>query len=324
MVMATKRTVRPAASHSFCLPAQRSGGSLGSPEAWTHGLQDRRSPPRQRSRAAGGRQPIGVGDSRVASRLLERPGPFPPGCLAAQGVPELVHPKPAAGIEEATSEQERHLLKQARRDREEWLVVYADDAHLPQDFELQVWGEHAMAGTAGAEIIPELAAGDLVLPKRTYSSFHETGLDPLLRQFRVEGRMRGGEGIIARRGRNTYCGSISTHLIPVPPGRRGGPRPRVPRDQGPRGPRGRELGCPAGLLGSTHRVGAHRLVLPAESRCVVDREASVAPLIGAHPALAVGAAGGREAPRQLSVQSFSPHPSHSPSLQRGHEIRLQQ
>lgn len=79
----------------------------------------------------------------------------------------------------------RQLAEKARTDRDNWLVVYANDAHLPQDFELKVWGEHAMAGTQGAEVIPELAPaeGDFVLPKRTYSSFHETGLDDLLRQF---------------------------------------------------------------------------------------------------------------------------------------------
>jgi nicotinamidase-related amidase len=76
------------------------------------------------------------------------------------------------------------LVQKARSD-DEWMVVYANDAHLPGDFELKVWGEHAMAGTQAAEIIPELAAAetDFVLPKRAYSSFHETGLDPLLRQF---------------------------------------------------------------------------------------------------------------------------------------------
>ena len=31
-------------------------------------------------------------------------------------------------------------------------IVYCGDAHLPQDFELRVWGEHAMAGTPGAHI----------------------------------------------------------------------------------------------------------------------------------------------------------------------------
>lgn len=76
------------------------------------------------------------------------------------------------------------LLQRARQD-EDWMVVFANDAHLPNDFELKVWGEHAMAGTEGARIIPELPLepGDFVLPKRTYSAFYETGLDPLLRQF---------------------------------------------------------------------------------------------------------------------------------------------
>lgn len=79
------------------------------------------------------------------------------------------------------------LIRKARSERDGWLVVYANDAHLPQDFELRVWGPHAMAGTPGAQVIPELApaGGDFVLPKRTYSSFHETGLDDLCRQFGV-------------------------------------------------------------------------------------------------------------------------------------------
>jgi len=69
-----------------------------------------------------------------------------------------------------------------------WPVIYANDAHLPGDFEERVWGPHALAGTPGAEVIPELAPhkGDLVLPKRVYSSFHETGLDLYLRQHGVD------------------------------------------------------------------------------------------------------------------------------------------
>jgi nicotinamidase-related amidase len=66
--------------------------------------------------------------------------------------------------------------------------VFSSDTHLPHDFELKVWGEHAMAGTEGAGIIPELPVeqGDFVLPKWTYSAFYETGLDPLLRQLGVD------------------------------------------------------------------------------------------------------------------------------------------
>lgn len=45
-----------------------------------------------------------------------------------------------------------------------------------------------MAGSAGAAIIPLLGAlpGDLILPKRTYSCFYDTGLEPLLRQYGVD------------------------------------------------------------------------------------------------------------------------------------------
>jgi nicotinamidase-related amidase len=67
-------------------------------------------------------------------------------------------------------------------------VIFVNDAHLPTDFELRVWGVHAMAGTDGAAIIPELSRGadDYVLGKRAYSAFYETGLDPLLRQLGVD------------------------------------------------------------------------------------------------------------------------------------------
>jgi nicotinamidase-related amidase len=79
------------------------------------------------------------------------------------------------------------LLDYARKHN--WLVVYANDAHLPGDAEEKVWGPHALAGTAGAQVIKELKPqkGDVILPKRTYSSFNQTGLDMLLRQNGIKG-----------------------------------------------------------------------------------------------------------------------------------------
>lgn len=66
-------------------------------------------------------------------------------------------------------------------------VIYAIDAHYPQDVEVtQKWGNHALKGTEGAKIIPELKPDqnkDYIVEKRTYSSFYETGLDPLLRSL---------------------------------------------------------------------------------------------------------------------------------------------
>ena len=66
-------------------------------------------------------------------------------------------------------------------------VIYCNDAHLPTDFELKIWGPHSMKGSKGAEIIPELTQGkdDYVLEKRTYSAFFETPLDTILRAHGV-------------------------------------------------------------------------------------------------------------------------------------------
>jgi nicotinamidase-related amidase len=68
-------------------------------------------------------------------------------------------------------------------------VIYCNDAHHADiDHELKLWGEHAMAGSAGAEIIPELtpAPQDYVVPKRRYSGFFQTDLHLLLRELQVD------------------------------------------------------------------------------------------------------------------------------------------
>lgn len=66
-------------------------------------------------------------------------------------------------------------------------IIYLKDAHREEDHELDVWGEHAMKGTEGSQIVPELTPepGDYVLEKTRYSSFHETELDALLEDLGV-------------------------------------------------------------------------------------------------------------------------------------------
>ena len=74
-------------------------------------------------------------------------------------------------------------------------VIYSNDAHYPQDHEVVArWGKHAIKGTKGAEVIPELepTENDYIVEKRTYSSFYETGLDPLLRSLDVKTVILGG------------------------------------------------------------------------------------------------------------------------------------
>jgi nicotinamidase-related amidase len=70
----------------------------------------------------------------------------------------------------------QRLLAHARD--EGWVVVFSNDAHRPDDPELKVWGEHAMEGSPGAEVIDDLEPreGDIISPKRHYGAFDETGL----------------------------------------------------------------------------------------------------------------------------------------------------
>jgi len=67
-------------------------------------------------------------------------------------------------------------------------VIYLTDNHVPDDAEFKVFPPHAIAGTAGAEIIPELAPEDDedVIPKRRYSGFFGTDLDITLRERGVD------------------------------------------------------------------------------------------------------------------------------------------
>jgi nicotinamidase-related amidase len=74
-------------------------------------------------------------------------------------------------------------LVRAARERDDWMVIYGSDAHRPGDFELAVFGEHAMAGTPGAAVVDDLAPqpGDVIVPKRFYSAFTQTDLDATCR-----------------------------------------------------------------------------------------------------------------------------------------------
>ncbi len=68
-------------------------------------------------------------------------------------------------------------------------VIFCCDAHRKGiDGELPLWGEHAMAGTKGAEIEGELGpeAGDFTVYKRRYSAFFHTELDILLRELGIK------------------------------------------------------------------------------------------------------------------------------------------
>lgn len=68
-------------------------------------------------------------------------------------------------------------------------VFYCNDCHMPGiDPELKLWGDHAIAGTEGAEIVSELAPqkDDYVIPKHCYSAFFQTDLQWILTSLGIE------------------------------------------------------------------------------------------------------------------------------------------
>lgn len=110
------------------------------------------------------------------------------------------------------------LLDHARR--EGWVVVFSNDAHEPDDPELAVWGEHAMAGTLGAEVIEELrplpGERELVSPKRAYGAFDGTGLDERLRALGVDEVVIAGQHTHICVRHTAYGALIRGYAIAIP------------------------------------------------------------------------------------------------------------
>ncbi|AFZ71247.1 nicotinamidase-like amidase [Caldisphaera lagunensis DSM 15908] len=67
--------------------------------------------------------------------------------------------------------------------RRKYPIFYVNDSHYNNDFEIPLWGPHAMKGTDGAKVYEEIKPekDDFVLEKHAYSAFFQTPLDYLLR-----------------------------------------------------------------------------------------------------------------------------------------------
>jgi nicotinamidase-related amidase len=110
------------------------------------------------------------------------------------------------------------LLAHARS--EGWVVVFSNDAHEPSDPELAVWGEHAMAGTLGAQVIeelrPEPGEREFVSPKRAYGAFDGTGLDERLRALGVDEVVVAGQHTHICVRHTSYGALIRGYAITIP------------------------------------------------------------------------------------------------------------
>jgi nicotinamidase-related amidase len=79
----------------------------------------------------------------------------------------------------------KRLLLSARRAGA--TVIYTQDWHVRDDPEFKIWGEHAVEGTWGAEIVEELkpADGEIRIRKPSYDAFYSTPLDHILRSRNI-------------------------------------------------------------------------------------------------------------------------------------------
>ncbi len=110
----------------------------------------------------------------------------------------------------------QRLLAHAREDG--WVVVFSNDAHDPSDPEMAIWGEHAMAGDPGAEVIEELEPreGEIISEKRHYGAFDGTGLDEQLRERGVDEVVVTGQHTHICVRHSSYGALIRGYQITVP------------------------------------------------------------------------------------------------------------
>lgn len=68
-------------------------------------------------------------------------------------------------------------------------VIFTNDAHIKGlDRELELWGDHGIAGSPDAQVSPQIAvdSADFIVEKRRYSGFFQTGLRLLLDELGVD------------------------------------------------------------------------------------------------------------------------------------------
>jgi len=110
------------------------------------------------------------------------------------------------------------LLAHARE--HDWVIVFSNDAHHPDDPELAVWGPHAMAGSAGAKVIealrPRPGGREFVSPKRSYGAFDGTGLDERLRGLGVDEVVIAGQHTHICVRHSSYGALIRGYRIAIP------------------------------------------------------------------------------------------------------------
>ncbi len=77
------------------------------------------------------------------------------------------------------------LVKEARKRKIP--IFFICDSHKQEDYELKIWGPHALEGSEEAQLIPQLKPeeGEGIIKKNTYDGFFKTSLEKELKKKRV-------------------------------------------------------------------------------------------------------------------------------------------
>lgn len=101
---------------------------------------------------------------------------------------DFVHPQGKLFVPDApkTIPVIRRLIQKARQAKIP--IFFTQDWHRPDDAEFSIWPAHAVEGTEGVKVIPELKPRpkDFYVHKRTYDAFFATDFDLLLRQLKIK------------------------------------------------------------------------------------------------------------------------------------------
>jgi nicotinamidase-related amidase len=67
-------------------------------------------------------------------------------------------------------------------------IIFIADTHAPDDKEFEIWPQHCVKESEGAQVVEELEkeGNDEVVEKTTYSAFYNTRLEELLREKGVD------------------------------------------------------------------------------------------------------------------------------------------
>jgi nicotinamidase-related amidase len=156
---------------------------------------------------------------RLLSRKRRPTGPRRPVLLVLDMIRDYLEPGGPLEIPRGRAIVPAIAARLERARAEGMPVVYVCDEHEPGDPDLAIWPVHALAGSPGAEVWPDLApkAGEPVVKKRTYSAFTGSSLQAVLDDVGADAIVLTGCGTEAGLAATTMDALQRGYVVTIPP-----------------------------------------------------------------------------------------------------------